>query len=129
MPASGRYLEAQRSVTAAFIADDPTTAVLIPRARVATSGGGYTKVEGVPRDPQTFKLSLLSYDDRPVITIAGVERRIEYHLIGSHDMTIAEGDYWIDSEGTEYEIVGFTEGWDYMTKAFVYRHVPRTARP
>jgi hypothetical protein len=122
-------LEAQRGVTAAFIADDPTTAILTPTTRTKTASGGYEDVDGAPRDPQTFKMSLLGYDQRPTVTVAGVERVADYHLIGPHDMAIEVGDYWIDDEGTRYDVVGFTEGWDYMTKAFVSRHIPRGARP
>jgi hypothetical protein len=122
-------LEAQRMVTAAFIVDDPTTAALIPVARVATSGGGFTEQAGTPRVEQTFKMSLLAYDQRPTLTVAGVERIADYHLIGPHDMIIEVGDYWVDTAGTRWDVVGFTEGWDYMTKAFVSRHVPRDARP
>lgn len=129
MTASAVTLDAQRKATAAFIEDDPTTAALIPRTRTKTTGGGYTHTDGAPRPPQTFKLSLLGYDQRPSVTIAGVERVIDYHLIGPHDMQIEVGDYWVDDRGTRYEIVGFTEGWSYMTKAFVSRSVPREANP
>lgn len=129
MTATPRVLEAQRKVTAAFIADDPTTAALVPVTRVRTASGGFTNQDQPPRTPQTFKLSLLAYDQRPTITLAGVERRADFHLIGPHDMTSDVGDWWGDPEGTWYEIVGFTEGWDYMTKAFVVRHIPREAKP
>jgi hypothetical protein len=123
------YLIAQRAMTAAFIADDPTPAQLIPRTRVMTASGGFTEVTGTPRVLQTFKLSLLAYDERPTVTLAGVERRIDYHLIGPWDMIIEVGDWWGDPEGTWYEVVGFSEGWNYEIKAFVYRHVPREANP
>jgi hypothetical protein len=122
-------LEAQRSVTAAFIADDPTTAILTPTTRIKTASGGYQDVDGAPRAPQTFKLSLLGYDARPVVTVAGVERVADLHIIGPHDMAIAVGDYWIDDAGTRYDVIALTEGWDYMTKAIVARHIPRGARP
>lgn len=122
-------LDVQRQMTAAFIADDPTTASLIPVERVKTTGGGYVEQEGVPRPAQTFKMSLLAYDQRPTVTVAGVERVIDYHLIGPWDMQIDVGDYWIDAQGTRWDVVGLSEGWDYETKAFVSRHVPRDARP
>lgn len=122
------YLEAQRSVTAAFIADDPTTAVLTPSTRVKTTSGGFTTQNGTPRPAQTFKLSLLAYDQRPAVTLAGVERLADYHLIGPHDMQIAVGDWWVDTAGTSFEVVGFTEGWGYMTKAFVSRVIPREVK-
>jgi len=122
-------LDVQRRVTAAFIADDPTTAQLIPVTQVKQSNGGYQEVDGTPRPAQTFKLSLLGFDQRPTLTVAGVERIADFHLIGPHDMQIAVGDYWVAPDGTRYDVVGFTEGWDYETKAFVSRHIPRNARP
>lgn len=122
-------LTAQRQATLAYIAYDPTTIVLIPSARVATSSGGFSEVDGTARTAQSVKLIELAYDQRPTVTQAGVERVIDYHLMGRWDMAIAVGDYWYDSEGTRWDVVGFSEGWDYMTKAFVARHVPREARP
>lgn len=129
MTANPGVLSAQRKVTAAFIADDPTTAALTPTTRAKTPSGGYTDTVGTPRAIQTFKLSLLAFDQRPTITVAGVERLVDYHLIGPHDMAIAVGDFWTDVEGTRYEVVGFSEGWEYETKAFVSRVVPREVRP
>lgn len=123
------YLAAQRRMTKALIDDDPTTAALIPQVRANTASGGFTQVPGTPRVEQTFKLSLLAYDERPTVTVAGVERRIDYHLIGMPEMLIEVGDYWIDDANTRYEVVGFSEGWDYEVKAFVIRHVPREANP
>lgn len=129
MTAAQLILETQRKLTAALIADDPTTATLVPVTRVRTASGGYVEQDGTPRDPQTFKLSLLAYDQRPTITVAGVERLMDYHLIGPHDMQIGVGDWWTDEQGTKYEVAGFTEGWEYETKAFVFRHVPRGVKP
>jgi len=122
-------LDLQRAATASFIADDPTTAQLIPVARVYQSNGGFKEQDGTPRAAQTFKLSLLAYDQRPTITIAGVERVIDYHIIGPHDMAIAVGDYWIDEAGTRFDVVGLIEGFGYETKAYVSRHIPRAVKP
>jgi len=129
MTASAVELATQRKLTAALIRNDPTTAALIPRVEVTTPSGGQTRTDGTPRQPQTFKLSLLAYDQRPTITVAGVERLIDYHLIALWDAEMEVGDYWVDEEGTRFEVVGFSEGWEYQTKAFVYRHVPKLARP
>lgn len=122
-------LNAQRQVTAAFIQDDPTSIVLTPSVRTTTPAGGYQDVDGPARPAQVVKLSLLNFDQRATTTVAGVERVIEYHLIGRWDMAIAVGDWWVDTAGTRWDVVGFSEGWDYETKAFVSRHVPRSARP
>lgn len=115
--------DAQRAVTDAFIKADPTTIVLTPRVRGVLPDGTQGWVPGSPRVPQTFKLSLLAYDQRPIATVAGVERRVDYHLIGRHDSLIGVGDTWQD-DGTTYEVIAFTEGFDYERKALVYRHVP-----
>jgi hypothetical protein len=129
MTSNSVVLGIQRQITAAFIADDPTTAQFIPVTRAKQANGGFQEVDGTPRVAQTFKLSLLAFDQRPTVTVAGVERVIDYHLIGPHDLVAAVGDYWIDDEGTRYDIVGFSEGWEYERKAFVSRHIPRGANP
>lgn len=125
----GAHLDMQRRMTAFLIADDPTTASLIPVTRATLANGGYADVDGSPRPPQTFKMSLLAYDQRPTITVAGVERVLDFHLIGPHDMAIAVGDHWTAPDGTKYEVAALTEGWDYMVKAVVFRHIPREAKP
>lgn len=121
-------LDAHRAATRRLIDDDPTTVVLIPRVRATTAGGHQSIVDGTPRPAQRFKLSLLGNDQRPVVTESGQERRIEYHLIGEYDAQIAVGDRWTDADGTRYEVMGFTDGFGYMTKALIYRHSPPTAR-
>jgi len=122
-------LEAQRRQTQALIANDPTSLQLVPRSRVSTATGGWEYQEQTPRALQVVKMSLLNHDQRPTVTVAGVERVIDYHLIGPWNMTIEVGDLWAASDGTKWEVLGFSEGWGYMTKAFLGRHVPRTARP
>lgn len=123
-------LAAQRRVTKAFIAADPEaiTVTLTPHTRVRQPSGSYKDVDGTPRAPQRFKLSEMAFDQRPTITVAGVERLIDYHLIGPHDAIVQVGDWWMDGP-TKYEVVGFTDGFGYETKAQVIRHVPRTAVP
>ena len=122
-------LDLQRAATESFIADDPTTAQLIPVTRVQQPNGGFKEQDQTPRPAQTFKLVLLAFDQRPTITTAGVERVIDYHIVGLYDMSIAVGDYWVDDEGTRYDVVGLTEGFGYETKAYVSRHIPRAVNP
>lgn len=122
-------LTAQRRQTKALIDDDPTSVVLIPRVKSTTLAGAPSYVDGLPRAIQRFKLSLLAFDQRPTVTVNGVERRVDYHLIGEHNAVVEVGDHWTDSDGTHYEVIGFTEGWDYQIKAQVIRHVPREANP
>lgn len=127
MTSPANTLAAQRQVTAAFIASDPTTAALIPVTRVKTAAGGFTEQVGMTRIPQTFKMSLLNYDAQPTVTVGGVERIVSYHLIGPHDMLIEVGDYWVDAAGTRYDVVAMSEGFGYETKALISRHVLRGA--
>jgi hypothetical protein len=127
-------LAAQRRMTMALIKDDPTAVVLVPRVETLTSSGTKSYVDGTPRASQQVKLSLLGGDGsgsagRPTATLGGVERIIDYHLIAAHNAVIEAGDYWIDAEGTRFEVVGFSEGWDYEIKALVVRHVPKPANP
>lgn len=122
-------LAAQRRMTAGLIADDPTTVTLIPQVETTTPSGGQSYVDGTPRIPVDVKMSLLAFDQRPTVTVAGVERVIDYHMIGPWDMPVEVGDYWIDPEGTRWEVVGLTEGWGYETKAFMSRHVGRQDNP
>lgn len=125
---SSGYLAAQRAATAAFIADDPTSVILVPHGRVKTASGGFSVQAGSPRTAQVIKMVLLNADQRPVVTVAGVERVADYHLIGPWDMSIAVGDVWEASDGTRWEVLAFSEGWEYMTKAIVGRHIPREGR-
>lgn len=127
MTSSALTLAWQRRMTVALINDDPTTAALIPQARTQTATGGFTDTPLPARPEQTFKLSLMGYDVRPEITVAGVARLMDYHLIGRYDMEIAVGDFWIDNQGTRFTVAAFSEGFAYMTKAMVYREVPRGA--
>lgn len=129
MTANAAALAALRVTTAAFIADDPTIITLTTSSRVKTASGGYADIAGVVREPQVVKLVQLNHDQRPTITVSGVERVADFHVVGHHTLAIAVGDTWVDDQGTTWEVIGFSEGWDHMTKAFAGRHIPRTARP
>lgn len=122
-------LEVQRRMTLALIEDDPTTVTLIPQIQTTTPSGGQVYVDGAPRDPVDVKMSLLAFDQRPTVTVAGVERAIDYHMICEWDTPVEVGDHWIDPAGTRWDVIGFSEGWDYEKKAFVIRHVGRTEHP
>jgi len=118
----------QVTMTAAFIATDPTTAALVPVVETRTATGGVAYTDGAPRVPQTFKLSVLNFDQRPEVTGAGgVVRKVDYHLIGMPDMAIAVGDHWTDGD-RRYEVVGFTDGHGYETKAFVTVTTPAAGK-
>ncbi len=129
MTTSAAEQRAQRRITAAFIAADHVTIALVPRVMSVTPAGAKSYVDGAPRDPQRFKLSELAYDQRPAITVAGVERIIDYHLICLPDAVVELNDKWQASDGTWFEVVGFSDGFEYERKAYVARHLPTNARP
>lgn len=116
-----------RLTTALFIDMDPTEVVLIPRVETPTATGGKSYTDGTPRTSQTFKLIPLTYDQRPTVTLAGVERIIDYHLLGLYDAEMAVGDFWMVDD-TKYEIIAMSDGHGYETKGLVFRHLPRAAR-
>lgn len=112
-------LETQRRLTADFIAADPTELTLIPSTRVRQPSGSWKAVEGPPRDPQLFKVITQADRNPPTLTVDGVERRADYVIVGPWDAELAPGDTWTDAEGRRYEVIELSDGYGYMTKAFV----------
>lgn len=117
-------VEAQRRQTEAFIAMDPRTIVLTPMVEVVTPGGGRAMEAGTPRAEQTFKLIPMTFDQRPTVTAGGVERVIDYTLLGRWD---AEGEVWdvFTLEGTaeRYQVVAISDGHQYEKKFLCERHL------
>jgi hypothetical protein len=116
-------LSIQRRMTEAFIADDPTTIVLIPTQRTLQSSGDRTASDGPPRLPQVFKLIPMTFDQRPTVTADGVERIISYTILGTYDSIMELWDHWKDGEDT-FVIVAFTDGHGYEKKGLVERRLP-----
>lgn len=118
-------LDAQRRTTKAFINADPTTIVLTPQVTTITDGGGRKMEPGDPRAEQVFKLIPMTYDQRPTVTAGGVERIIDYTLLGEWD---AEGEVWdtftLEEDATEYYlVVAITNGHGYEKKFLCERHL------
>ena len=116
-------LAAQRRVTRDFIRDDPTEVVLTPYTETITDGGGRAFAPGSPRAPQTFKLIPMTFDQRPTVTAGGVERIIDYTLLGTWD---CEGDVWdrftLDNPNEYFLIVAITNEHGYSRKFLCERH-------
>jgi hypothetical protein len=121
------YLETQRALTLKYIEYDPTTIALIPYVDTPSATGGFIRTEGEPRSPQTFKRIAQGGNPRPTVTIAGVERIVDYVLLGVWDCEIEIGDHWTDDKGTIYEIILIQAGHGYEKKAFVERRFPKDA--
>lgn len=116
-------LDQQRRLTKWFIDEDPTTIALIPTEVVLQPSGGKRQVDGPARVPQVFKLIAMTFDQRPTVTIDGVERIISYTLLGEWDSTMELWDHWDDGTD-EYVIIAFAPGYDYERKGLVERRLP-----
>lgn len=117
-------LDTQRRLTREFIAYDPTAIILIPTVVTAQSNGGSTRVDGPPRVSQQFKLIPMSHDRKPVVTVDGVDRMIDYTLLGEWDSSMELWDHWEGSDGSTFTIVAFADGMDYQKKGLVERRLP-----
>lgn len=118
-------VELQRDQTLHFIESDPTDLVLIPVEEQLQSTGSMKVVDLPPRPAQRVKLIQLSSDQRPTITVNGVERVIDYHLVAPWGAVVRPGDHWSDPDGTRYVVIALSDGYDYMVKALVQRRVPK----
>lgn len=116
-------VETQRRMTKAFIDEDPTTIVLIPTVRQLQPSGGERQTDGEPRTPQTFKVIPMTFDQRPTVTVDGVDRIISYTLLGEYNCTMELWDHWTDGED-EFVIVAFAAGFGYEKKGLVERRLP-----
>lgn len=116
----------QRDQTLHFIDSDPTDLVLIPVEEQILPSGAKQVVDLPPRPVQRVKLIQLSADQRPTVTVNGVERVIDYHLVGPWGATVRPGDHWSDPDGTRYVVIALSDGYDYMVKAMVERRIPKT---
>lgn len=118
-------IELQKQQTLIFIESDPTDLVLIPSIEVLQPNGSKAVTDGPLRPVQRVKLIQLSADQRPTITVNGVERLIDYHLLAPSDAVVRPGDHWDDPDGTRYVVIALSDGYDYMVKALVQRRVPK----
>lgn len=119
-------VERQRQMTRAFINADPTVITLTPYVETITAGGGRRLEPGTPRPDQTFKLIPMTFDQRPTVTAGGVERIIDYTLLGEWD---AEGAVWdrftLEDPNEYYLVVAITDGHGYERKFLCERHLMR----
>lgn len=110
-------LGVQRNLTKAFIDSLPTTLVLTPRIRAATSTGGFTWQEQAPRPAQVFSIiemsGSVSGSPQPQFTLDGVVRRVQFELLGEWDAAIARYDVFTH-QGKSWEVVDlwYENGWE-----------------
>jgi hypothetical protein len=118
-------LTMQRVQTKAFIDADPVVVVLVPRVRQRHPNGGWSWVNGSPRDEQTVSLIPLAVDSLTV-TLDGVERKIAYEMMGEFDAQIAVGDTFT-VDGDMHEVVSMYAPNGYSTRVLVSRHLDQPA--
>lgn len=120
-------LTVQRRLTKAIIDDDPTEIILTPYNMAITTGGGRSLEPSDPRPAQRFKVIPMTYDQRPTVTTGGVERIIDYTLLGEWDCDGAVGDRFTLDDLTDgyLEIVAVASGHKYEKKFLCERHLYR----
>lgn len=114
-------LSVQKRITTAFIRTQPVEIVLTPREKRKQPSGG-TKWEDMPaREVQTLRLVEPPSPDRPTRTADGIERVVEFLLLGEFDASIGVYDVF-DHAGGRWEVVFLYHfnGWE--RRAEVARH-------
>ena len=111
----------QRRLTTAFIAALPVVLTLTPRSKVKLPAGGYELREGASRAPQTMTLveqTSIAGQPKPIVTVDGVERRVEFELVAEWDAQIARADVFV-YQGKEWEVIDLYFDNGYEKRALV----------
>lgn len=100
-------LTVNRKQTLAFIADRPSTIILVPKVRTKTDSGGFLDSEGTPRIGQTLRLieQQSAYGNNPGKLPAqdAITRRTQLQLLGPWYAEMEVGDHWV-VDGKRYEV-------------------------
>jgi hypothetical protein len=111
----------QRRLTTAFINRLPTTVILTPRARQKSPTGGVKWVEGEARDAQTMtliELGTAAGNPEPVKTVDGIERTVQFELLGEWDAELARYDTFTH-QGKDWEVIDLFYDNGYERRALV----------
>lgn len=108
----------QRGLTAAFIAALPVSLVLTPRTHQKLPSGGFSYVLGSPRASQVMTIVEQTGLPRPTRTVDGVERVVEFEIVGQWDAQMARGDVFT-YQGKDWEVVDLFFDNGYETRALV----------
>lgn len=114
----------QRKLTHEFIMTMPVTITLRPRNKVKTPAGGFTWQETVPRAAQVMRLcepsTMGGGMPRPIVTTDGIQREIEFMLLGEWDASIGVNDVFTH-DGHDWEIVQVAQSNGWEQRALVTR--------
>lgn len=117
---SSLEIETNRALTHTFIDTMPVVVTLIPRSKEPKPAGGFTWVDDEPREPQTMRLIEPSSYPNPVLNVDGIERRIEFELLGEWDAEIGVYDRF-DHDGRRWEVISLIPANGYEQRANVAR--------
>lgn len=114
-------LNVQRRMTTAFIRTQPVEIVLKPRELREQPSGGTKWADLEPRPSQTLRLVEPSNPARPIRTADGIEREVEFMLLGEHTADIGVYDVF-EHAGGRWEVIFLYHfnGWE--RRAEVARH-------
>lgn len=98
-------LSIMRRMTVSMIKTNPIAIALIPEVKVRKDNGTMSYEDGLPRPIQTFMLIPSSYQTKPTQIVDGVERVIDYTLLGRWDAQMERGDHWVGEDGKHYKII------------------------
>ena len=109
-----------RKLTRSFILANPVSITLIPRSKEQKPAGGWAWVEGAPRLEQTMTLVEPSSPSapKPMVTLNGVERSVDFILIGEWDSSMSPGDTF-EHQDKEWEVVEMFYSNGYEKRALV----------
>ena len=112
-PVNLAELRIQRRLTTSFIKTAPVVLVLIPRERVKKPSGGFGWEDLPARVPQLMRLIEPGAIPRPILTVDGVQREVEFELLGEYDALIGKYDTF-ELDGFHWEIIGLghSNGWE-----------------
>lgn len=114
-------LAANRKLTKAFIDVKPISIALTPRTKVKKPAGGWAWDEGAPKAPQVLTIieqTGLSGQPKPTVTADGVERVVEFILLGEWNASMARGDVF-EHQGKDWEVVDLYFDNGYEQRALV----------
>lgn len=111
-----------RRLTHEFIMRRPVTITLVPRNQVKKPAGGFVWADQTPRPPQV--MTLIEPGDsglRPAtITADGIERVVDFELLGEWDAAVDRNDRFTNDEA-DWEIVALAPFNGYEQRAMVSR--------
>lgn len=111
-------LATNRRLTKAFIDVRPVSLVLTPRSRQKKPAGGWAWVAGAPRSPEVFTIIEPSSAPRPTVTLDGIERVVEFEVLGEWGSPMSVGDVFVHS-GKDWEVVELWIDNGYETRGLV----------